>query len=87
VPLADEPTGNLDTQIAREIMQTLRWLNQKEGVTVVVVTWEPDIAGYCPRVSTKRGGATVSDQRQPAQTGTADARPATRRRRRHEAIS
>ena len=63
VLLADEPTGNLDTQTSREIMQTLLRLNREEGVTVVVVTHEPDIASYCRRVVTMRDGAIVSDQR------------------------
>ena len=42
--LADEPTGNLDTRNSNEIMQTLSSLNRQQGVTIIVVTHEPDIA-------------------------------------------
>lgn len=63
VLLADEPTGNLDTRTSHEIMQTLVRLNQEQGVTVVVVTHEPDIAAYTRRVITMRDGLVVSDER------------------------
>jgi macrolide transport system ATP-binding/permease protein len=61
--LADEPTGNLDTRTSHEIMETLVALNRDQGVTVVVVTHEPDIAGYANRVVTMRDGLIVSDER------------------------
>jgi macrolide transport system ATP-binding/permease protein len=60
--LADEPTGNLDTRTSHEIMQTLRRLNREEGVTVVVVTHEPDIAQYADRIITMRDGRILSDE-------------------------
>ena len=60
--LADEPTGNLDTRTSHEIMQTLRRLNREEGVTVVVVTHEPDIARYADRIITMRDGRILSDE-------------------------
>ena len=47
--LADEPTGNLDTQRAREIMELLSRLNRDNGITVVMVTHEPDMAAYAHR--------------------------------------
>jgi macrolide transport system ATP-binding/permease protein len=60
--LADEPTGNLDTRTSHEIMQTLRKLNVEQGVTVVVVTHERDIADYADRVITMRDGKILSDE-------------------------
>jgi putative ABC transport system ATP-binding protein len=48
--LADEPTGNLDTKTSREIMNLLQELNEKSGITIVLVTHEPDIAKYAKRL-------------------------------------
>jgi putative ABC transport system ATP-binding protein len=48
--LADEPTGNLDSHTSQEIMQIFSRLNAEEGITVVLVTHEPDIAGYAKRL-------------------------------------
>ncbi|MBI1219492.1 MAG: ATP-binding cassette domain-containing protein [Rhodobacteraceae bacterium] len=59
--LADEPTGNLDSKTSHEIMETLTRLNRDNGVTVVVVTHEPDIAAYADRVVTMRDGLVLSD--------------------------
>jgi macrolide transport system ATP-binding/permease protein len=61
--LADEPTGNLDTKTSHEIMETLVKLNREQGVTIIVVTHEPDIAGYASRVITMRDGEILSDER------------------------
>ena len=63
--LADEPTGNLDTRTSHEIMETLTRLNREQGVTIVVVTHEADIAAYADRVLTMRDGQIVSDTRNP----------------------
>ena len=63
VLLADEPTGNLDTKTSHEIMDTLRALNRNQGVTLIVVTHEPDIAVYADRVITMRDGQILSDER------------------------
>ena len=63
--LADEPTGNLDTRNSTEIMQTLRALNREQGVTIIVVTHETDIAAYADRVLTMRDGQIISDERKP----------------------
>ena len=50
VLLADEPTGNLDTQRSQEIMELLRALNADHGITVLMVTHEPDMAAYARRL-------------------------------------
>ncbi len=61
--LADEPTGNLDTRTSHDIMQTLQTLNREQGVTIIVVTHEADIAAYADRVITMRDGQVISDER------------------------
>jgi putative ABC transport system ATP-binding protein len=48
--LADEPTGNLDTQTSREIMEIFTRLNREQGITIILVTHEPDIAHYAGRL-------------------------------------
>ena len=50
VLLADEPTGNVDTKTSIEIMELLTSLNTKLGITIVMVTHEPDMAAYAPRL-------------------------------------
>jgi polar amino acid transport system ATP-binding protein len=61
VILADEPTGALDTKTSVEIMRILQRLNREDGMTVVVVTHEPDVAAYAERVLTVRDGELVGD--------------------------
>jgi macrolide transport system ATP-binding/permease protein len=61
--LADEPTGNLDSRTSHEIMETLQSLNREQGVTIIVVTHEVDIAAYTDRTVTMRDGQIISDQR------------------------
>jgi macrolide transport system ATP-binding/permease protein len=61
--LADEPTGNLDSTVSVEIMEIITRLNRERGLTVVVVTHDPDVAAYVDRVITFRDGAIVSDHR------------------------
>ncbi len=63
VLLADEPTGNLDSQTSHEIMTRIRRLNRERGLTVIVVTHEADIAAYGDRVITLRDGLIASDRR------------------------
>jgi macrolide transport system ATP-binding/permease protein len=75
VLLADEPTGNLDTRTSHEIMETLQSLNRDQGVTVVVVTHEPDIAVYADRTVTMRDGQIISDQRTRSAPRAQPARP------------
>jgi putative ABC transport system ATP-binding protein len=61
VILADEPTGALDTRTSVEIMEILQRLNRDEGMTVIVVTHEPDVAAYAARVLLVRDGELVGD--------------------------
>jgi macrolide transport system ATP-binding/permease protein len=61
--LADEPTGNLDTRTSHEIMETLVALNRDQGVTIIVVTHETDIAAYADRVLTMRDGLIIADEK------------------------
>ena len=60
--LADEPTGNLDSQSSDEIVSILTDLNREQGLTVVVITHEPDIAAATSRVVTLRDGLVVEDR-------------------------
>jgi putative ABC transport system ATP-binding protein len=60
--LADEPTGNLDTESSREIMAVLEGLNRDEGITVIVVTHEADIAAYASREVIVKDGQIVTDR-------------------------
>ncbi len=60
--LADEPTGNLDTRTSLEIMAILEELNRGQGLTIVLVTHETDIAAFADRVLTFRDGEVVGDE-------------------------
>jgi putative ABC transport system ATP-binding protein len=62
VLFADEPTGNLDTATTREIMQLLTRLNEERGITIVMVTHEPDVAAWSRRIVRFRDGLIESDQ-------------------------
>jgi macrolide transport system ATP-binding/permease protein len=61
--LADEPTGNLDSTNSAEVMDIITRLNREHGLTVIVVTHDPDVAQYTDRVITFRDGLLVSDER------------------------
>ncbi|MEW5913573.1 MAG: ABC transporter ATP-binding protein [Thermodesulfobacteriota bacterium] len=63
--LADEPTGNLDTKTSAEIMAIFSELN-RQGITIIMVTHEPDMAAYAHRVVTFRDGQVLSDERKPS---------------------
>lgn len=67
--LADEPTGNLDTRTSLEIMAILEELNRGQGLTIVLVTHEPDIAACAGRVLTFRDGEVVEDESQGSAEG------------------
>jgi putative ABC transport system ATP-binding protein len=60
--LADEPTGNLDTQSSHEIMKILETLNRDEGITIILVTHELDIAAYSAREIVIKDGQVLSDR-------------------------
>ena len=70
--LADEPTGNLDSRTAVEVMEIFQRLNRERGITLVLVTHEPDIAQYATRVVVFKDGKIkrdyqVEDQRDAAE--------------------
>jgi putative ABC transport system ATP-binding protein len=60
--LADEPTGNLDTERSVEIMELLTRLNAEKGITILMVTHEPDMAAFARRLIRFRDGMVFSDQ-------------------------
>jgi putative ABC transport system ATP-binding protein len=68
VLLADEPTGNLDTERSREIMQLLQRLNTEQGITVLMVTHEPEMAAFARRIVHFRDGRVERDERLQAET-------------------
>jgi putative ABC transport system ATP-binding protein len=61
--LADEPTGALDTKTSAEIMHILQRLNREQGLTIILVTHEPDVAEYANRTLMVRDGVIVEDRR------------------------
>jgi putative ABC transport system ATP-binding protein len=73
--LADEPTGNLDTRTSIEVMEIFQRLNRERGITVLLITHEPDIAEYGTRIVSFRDGAVVNDK------------PVTQRRVAHEELA
>ena len=66
VLLADEPTGNLDSKTSREIMDLLTMLNRERGITVVMVTHEPDMAAYAGRIIRFVDGRIAADEQKKA---------------------
>jgi putative ABC transport system ATP-binding protein len=60
--LADEPTGNLDSRTSVEVMEIFQRLNRERGITLVLVTHEPDIAEYASRVVVFKDGKIKSDR-------------------------
>lgn len=61
VILADEPTGALDSQTSEQIMQLLKSINQKEKITVIVVTHSPSVSALCQRKIVMADGKIISD--------------------------
>ena len=67
VILADEPTGNLDSRTTVEVMALFQEL-RNEGLTLALVTHEPDVAEYAERLVVMKDGRIVSDKRQAPRT-------------------
>jgi putative ABC transport system ATP-binding protein len=59
--LADEPTGNLDTKTSDEIIEVLKHLNQDRGLSILIVTHEPDIAAHAKRLVRLKDGLIIYD--------------------------
>jgi putative ABC transport system ATP-binding protein len=59
--MADEPTGNLDSARTQEVMELLQQLNRERGITIVMVTHEPDVAAFARRSLVFRDGRILSD--------------------------
>lgn len=60
--LADEPTGNLDTKTSVDVIHALQDLRDRLGITIVLITHEPEIAAYATRIIAVRDGKILSDQ-------------------------
>lgn len=60
--LADEPTGNLDSQTSQEIMDLIVGLNRDRGITIIMVTHEPEMAAYARRLVRFVDGVVESDE-------------------------
>lgn len=63
--LADEPTGNLDSRTSIEILDLFQYLNREKGITLVIVTHEPDIAEFAKRVVVFKDGRIKDDHINP----------------------
>lgn len=64
VILADEPTGNLDSVRSKEVMELLKGFNKEQGITVIMVTHEEDMAEYADRIITFKDGLLLHDSKQ-----------------------
>ncbi|MGF1455804.1 MAG: ABC transporter ATP-binding protein [Alphaproteobacteria bacterium] len=69
VLVADEPTGNLDSERSHDVMRLIERINREQGVTVVLVTHEPDIAAYAKRVILFLDGHVEADERKAGPDG------------------
>ena len=64
--LADEPTGALDSETSRHVMDIFHTLHRQQGKTIVLITHSQELAAECPRVITLKDGNIISDQRKEA---------------------
>jgi ABC-type lipoprotein export system ATPase subunit len=62
VLFADEPTGNLDSRTSKDILSMFRRLNEQEGITIILVTHDPDVANHAKRTIHIRDGVIVDGQ-------------------------
>lgn len=76
VLLADEPTGNLDSERSVEIMELLSELNRERGITVLMVTHEPDMAAFAHTLVHFKDGLIERTETNPAPLGKKEAQPA-----------
>lgn len=60
--LADEPTGNLDSKTSDEIMKLFKKINEEDGITILLVTHEPEVAAYAKRIVHFKDGMITSDE-------------------------
>lgn len=60
--MADEPTGNLDSKTSAEIMSLFCKLNREDGITIILVTHEPDVAAYAKRIVHFKDGVILKDE-------------------------
>ena len=60
--LADEPTGNLDSQTTREVLALFKQLNEQDGITILIVTHDPKVAASCRRVIRMADGLIEADE-------------------------
>jgi len=63
VILADEPTGNLDSKSGEEVLSLLTELHKEQGITLVMITHDPDVARRCQRIIRLKDGLVVSEER------------------------
>lgn len=59
--LADEPTGNLDSNSSKQVIHTLSYINQEFGKTIVMVTHDPQMASYCSWLILLKDGVILED--------------------------
>jgi putative ABC transport system ATP-binding protein len=60
--LADEPTGNLDSRTSVEVMDIFQSLKEERGITIILITHEPEVAAYGSRIIAFKDGVIVSDE-------------------------